>query len=350
MMKKTDDFVWSDAANAAFEDLKRHLSDLPVLAAPIDKEPLLLYVAANTRVFSVVIVVERKEAGKEHPVQQPVYYISEVLIESKQRYPHWQKLVYGVFMASRKLKQYFQAEYEALLHGLRMAKEMNLSRVRCFGDSNLVAQQVSGKWDSKDPLMAAYRREVDAIAGHFKGYQVEHIDRRKNEAVDALSRLGSQRKPVPPNTFLDVLHNPSVKLPTEEDLAIPDPEAQLVAALHVIPDWTVPYLAYMTRGELPEDETLARQITRRSKSMTIANGELHHRSVTGAFQRYVSPEEGQEILREIHEGDCGHHAGSKSLVSKAFRRGFYWLTRKIWSVNVTVVRNSHDGLTYQLKN
>ena len=53
-------------------------------------------------------MVERKEAGKEHPVQRPVYYISEVLIESKQRYPHWQKLVYGVFMASRKLKQYFQ--------------------------------------------------------------------------------------------------------------------------------------------------------------------------------------------------------------------------------------------------
>ena len=60
--------------------------------------------------------------------------------------------------------------------------------------------------------MAAYRREVDAIAGHFKGYQVEHTDRRKNEAADALSRLGSQRNPVPPNTFLDVLHNPSVKL------------------------------------------------------------------------------------------------------------------------------------------
>jgi hypothetical protein len=110
--------------------------------------------------------------------------------------------------------------------------------------------------------MAAYRREVDIVAGHFKGYQVDHVDRRKNEAADALSRLGSQRKPVPPNDFLDVLHNPSVKLPTEEDLAVPDPEAQLVAALHVIPDWTVPYLAYMNRGELPKDETLARQIIR----------------------------------------------------------------------------------------
>ncbi|SPT19116.1 unnamed protein product [Triticum aestivum] len=280
MMKKTDHFVWSDAANQAFEDLKKQLAKPPVPAAPIDKEPMLLYVAANARAVSVAIVVERKEA----------------------------------------------AEYEALLHGLRMAKEMNLSRVRCFGDSDLVAQQVSGTWDSKDPLMAAYRREVDVIAGHFKGYEVEHVDRRKNEAADALSQLGSQRKTVPPNVFLDLLHNPSVKLPIEEDLVIPDPEAQLVAALHIIPDWTVPYLAYMTRGELPKDEILARQITQRSKSMTIVNGELHHCSVTGAFQHCVSPEEGHEIHREIHEGDCGHHAGSKSLVAKAFRHGFYWLT------------------------
>ena len=88
---------------------------------------------------------------------------------------------------------------------------------------------------------------------------------------------------MPPNVFLVVLHNPSVKIPTEEDLAVPDPEAQLVAALHVIPDWTVPYLAYMNRDELPDDETLARQIIRRSKSMTIIKGELHHCSGTGAF-------------------------------------------------------------------
>ena len=63
--------------------------------------------------------------------------------------------------------------------------------------------------------------------------------------------------------------------------------------------------------------------------MTIVNGELHHRSVTGAFQRCVSPKEGCEILREIHERDCGHHASSKSLVAKAFCHGFYWLTAHV---------------------
>ena len=66
MMKKVDDFIWSDASNSAFEDLKKQLAEPPVLAAPVEKEPLLLYVAANSRAVSVAIVVERKEAGKEH--------------------------------------------------------------------------------------------------------------------------------------------------------------------------------------------------------------------------------------------------------------------------------------------
>ena len=63
--------------------------------------------AATNRVVSTVLVVEREEEGKAHPVQRPVYYLSEVLTESKQRYPHYQKLAYAVFMTSRKVVHYF---------------------------------------------------------------------------------------------------------------------------------------------------------------------------------------------------------------------------------------------------
>src|SRR3954466_16251557 len=44
------------------------------------------------------------------------------------------------------------------------------------------------------------------------------------------------------------------------------------------------------------------------------------------FQRCVSPEEGRAILNEIHSGDCGEHADSRSLAAKAYRHEFYWLT------------------------
>jgi hypothetical protein len=63
--------------------------------------------AATNRVINIVIVVEHKEEAQEYGIQRPVYYVSEVLTESKQRYPHYQKLEYRVFLASRKLRHYF---------------------------------------------------------------------------------------------------------------------------------------------------------------------------------------------------------------------------------------------------
>ena len=69
---------------------------------------MFLYIAATSRVVSTVIVVQRPEEGRAQLVQRPVYYLSEVLSTSKQNYPHYQKMCYGVYFASKKLKPYFQ--------------------------------------------------------------------------------------------------------------------------------------------------------------------------------------------------------------------------------------------------
>jgi hypothetical protein len=69
---------------------------------------MLFYIAATPRVISIVIVVEHIEEGKELPVQRPMYYLSEVLTLSKQNYQHYHKVAYGVYMAVRKLKHYFE--------------------------------------------------------------------------------------------------------------------------------------------------------------------------------------------------------------------------------------------------
>jgi hypothetical protein len=60
-------------------------------------------------VVSVAIVVERTEEGHALPVQRPVYYISEVLSETKARYPQIQKLLYAVLLTQHKLRHYFEA-------------------------------------------------------------------------------------------------------------------------------------------------------------------------------------------------------------------------------------------------
>ena len=58
------------------------------------------------------------------------------------------------------------------------------------------------------------------------------------------------------------------------------------------------------------------------------NGQLYKRSANGVFLKCVSNQDGIEILRGTHACDCGHHAPPRTLVAKAFRQGFYWLTAK----------------------
>ena len=67
----------------ALEDLKHHLQTPPILTAPLLGENLLHYITATTHVVSTVIVVERPEEGHAYGVQRPVYFVSEVLSESK---------------------------------------------------------------------------------------------------------------------------------------------------------------------------------------------------------------------------------------------------------------------------
>ena len=91
----------------------------------------------------------------------------------------------------------------------------------------------------------------------------------------------------------------------------------------VIAPWTEPFLAYLTRQELPEDQNEARCIVRRSKAYKVHEGELYRKSTTGVLQRCISEEEGRDILAEIHGGLGGHQAAARALVRKAFRTGSY---------------------------
>jgi hypothetical protein len=70
---------------------------------------MMLYVAATSMVVSAAIIMEREEEGHVYKVQRPVYYISEVLLDSKIRYPHVQKLLYALLITSRKLRHYFES-------------------------------------------------------------------------------------------------------------------------------------------------------------------------------------------------------------------------------------------------
>jgi hypothetical protein len=185
---------------------------------------------------------------------------------------------------------------------------------------------VAGTYKAQNEVIAAYRDEVDEMAKSFLGYDIKHVRREDNIAADTLSKLGSSRKAVPPGVFLEHLHVPSVKMadPENPELA----SSPVMAVLPSNPPWAEPYLEYLTNKKLPEDEVQKRQIEHRAKAYTIIDGQLYKRSTSGVFMKYISQVDGIKILREIHEGECGHHAAARSLAAKAFHHGFYWPTAK----------------------
>jgi ribonuclease HI len=303
------------------------------------------------------------------------------------------------------------AEYEALVHGLKVSKDIGIRRIMCFGDSNLVIQQCSGIWDAHDANMGSYRFLVQQLSGYFEGCEFRHVPWAQNEAADTLSKLGSSRDSIPPGISLEHLRKPSIKPspesssiyvpPSPEDavsmeidarassdnpgtvLSVPgtgltyavsavfrsrtkgkgkmyqevvpgypgtapaypgtDPSVpgtsqpmeidyvsvemmeidQAVFTVREVPLWAHPIMDFLVDGQVPADENEAHRVTRRSKGYTIINKEIYKRSATGVLQRCVESAEGLEMLREIHQGECGHHASSRALVAKVFWHGFY---------------------------
>jgi hypothetical protein len=83
LLRKTEHLTWTIEAEEALGNLKALLTSAPILVPPAAGETLLIYVAATTQVVSATIVVERQEEGHALLVQRPVYFINEVLSETK---------------------------------------------------------------------------------------------------------------------------------------------------------------------------------------------------------------------------------------------------------------------------
>jgi ribonuclease HI len=135
LLRKTECFTWTSEAEEALENLKALLTNAPILVPPVAGEALLIYIAATTQVVSAAIVVERQEEGHALPVQRPIYFISEVLSETKIRYPQIQKLLYAVILTRRKLRHYFES------HPMTVVSSFPLGEIiQCREASSMIAK------------------------------------------------------------------------------------------------------------------------------------------------------------------------------------------------------------------
>ncbi|KAI5351002.1 hypothetical protein L3X38_003893 [Prunus dulcis] len=156
-----------------------------------------------------------------------------------------------------------EAEYEALLAGLHLAKEMDARQIQIFSDSQLVVHQVNQDFTAKDASMTAYLQHARHLLATFHAHAIS-------------------------------------------------------------PTWMDPILQFLQNQTLPADPAEARRVRHRSARYLVINGSLYKRGFSLPYLRCLTPEEGHYVLREIHEGICGNHSGARSLAHKAIRQGYFW--------------------------
>ena len=101
-------------------------------------------------------------------------------------------------------------------------------------------------------------------------------------------------------------------------------QASKLAVIEEVSDWRKELINYLENETLPTEKKSAVQLKMKAKRFTVLNGTLYKRGFTLPLLKCVSPEEGNYILQEIHEGIYGSHSGSRVLAHKAVRAGFYW--------------------------
>nr|GEW56952.1 reverse transcriptase domain-containing protein [Tanacetum cinerariifolium] len=362
---KKSDFHWTAEAEQAFKQLKQHLLELPLLVAPKPNEELIIHLSATYRAISLVLMTERGAT------QTPIYFISCALQGPKLNYTPMEKLVMSLAFAAKRLRrttakmerhdrrtQYHvpaknvsertdpsgfsyrnarrksasrasgrnstrfvdtlygwtiissnnEAEYEALIAGLRIAAQMGVKNVHVSIDSKLVANQVLGTYVAKEENMINFA----------------HLS--KHVLVEILKEKSIKEK--------------EVTTVVEEDGTT----------------WMTPIMEYLKEGTLPSDRKEARKLRIKSRQYELLEGVLYRRSFLMSWLRCVGPLQAEYVIREIHEGSCSMHARPRSMVAKAIRLGYYWpmmhrdacdMIRKCndCQIHLPVTRNPQQPLT-----
>ncbi|XP_021771681.1 uncharacterized protein LOC110735803 [Chenopodium quinoa] len=364
-LPKSKELMWEDEQKIAFQQLREQLANLPTLARPAEGEVLYLYVAVSPATIVVLTdqplekilgKVEKSgrltkwafELTKFSISYQPRAAIKaqaladflaecsyqETLDEEKGTWtvftdgsatingsgagvvitsPEGKNFEYALkfsFKASNN-----EAEYEAVVAGLELCIALEAEHVCLKTDSQLVANQIRGEYEAKEPSMISYLAKIKSVIAKLRTFEIELIPRGQNAQADALSKLASSTlTELNRFVYVEVRRNRSI----DQEIEVQCVEAE--------PSWMDSILAYKLQGTLPEDRNLAVKIKRVGPRFIVYNGELLKKSFSAPLLKCVGPTDADYILREIHFGICGNHIRGRTLAHKALRVGYYWPT------------------------
>ncbi|XP_025637320.1 uncharacterized protein [Arachis hypogaea] len=159
-----------------------------------------------------------------------------------------------------------QAEYEALLAGLKLAQDLQIPQLTVYCDSLLVVQQIKGDFQVKDPLLEKYWLITKDLISKFQKFKIIHINREQNTRADVLSKLATTRL------------TPYTSILSQLTLEKPSFELNGVLSIIQVEDWRTPFLQYIKTGAIPKDEQNTQLFRRRASYYTAIGDNLYRRS------------------------------------------------------------------------
>ncbi|KAI5338508.1 hypothetical protein L3X38_017779 [Prunus dulcis] len=183
--------------------------------------------------------------------------------------------------------------------------------LQIFSDSQLVVHHVNHDFSAKDTSMTAYLQRTHHLLTTFDAYRISQIPCSENNHADALATLASAvEQGIGLNIHLEFLDQPSTQIPT-------------ICTIDHSPTWMDPILQFLQNQTLPIDPAEARRVCYGSTRYLVINGALYKRSFSLPYLRCLIPEEGNYVIREIHDGICSNHFSARSLAQEAIRWGYF---------------------------
>ncbi|KAK0596914.1 hypothetical protein LWI29_020073 [Acer saccharum] len=157
-----------------------------------------------------------------------------------------------------------QAEYEALIAGLKISTVLGADEVEIFSDSQVVVNQVLDEYQARDESMITYLELAKELLERFKEYRIVHVPREENEKADALAKLASATINIWPNNISMIrLLQPSIVKTKEVGAVFGERNS-----------WITPIKEYLINDVLPSDPLEAKRLKYRATRYSVLNGEL----------------------------------------------------------------------------
>ena len=86
-----------------------------------------------------------------------------------------------------------EAEYEALIRGIKEAHKLNMLSINIFADSQLVVRQITGEYKVKNERMKPLHKQALELLDKLENWNIEHVLRDKNTRADTLSKSGMEK-------------------------------------------------------------------------------------------------------------------------------------------------------------